>query len=53
MRARAGTDLVARGGDTVSAPADGQVVSITAAGGFYSMVIDHGNGWQSSLFGMQ
>ena len=47
------TDLVARGGDAVSAPSDGQVVSITAVGGFYSMVIDHGNGWRSSLFGMQ
>ncbi len=46
-------ELVARGGDEVRAPSDGQVVSITAVGGFYSMVIDHGNGWRSSLFGMQ
>lgn len=46
-------DLVARGGDVVTAPSDGQVVSITPVGGFYSMVIDHGNGWRSSLFGMQ
>ena len=47
------TDLVARGGDAVSAPSDGQVVSITPVCGFYSVVIDHGNGWRSSLFGMQ
>lgn len=46
-------DLTARGGDMVTAPSAGQVVSVTPAGGFYSMVIDHGNGWQSSLFGMQ
>ena len=47
------TDLVAQGGAGVSAPSDGQVVSITPAGGFYSVVLDHGNGWRSSLFGMQ
>ena len=46
-------DLVARGGDAVTAPSDGQVGSIKPVGGFYSMVIDHGNGWRSSLFGMQ
>ncbi len=46
-------DLTAQGGDAVTAPSDGRVVSITPAGGFYSMVIDHGNGWRSSLFGMQ
>ena len=37
-------DLVARSGDVVTTPSDGQVVSITLVGGFYSMVIDHGNG---------
>ena len=46
-------DLLARGGEGVTAPSDGQVVSIRPAGGFYSMVLDHGNGWRSSLFGMQ
>ena len=28
------------------------VVSITPVGGFSSIVLDHGNGWRSSLFGM-
>lgn len=45
-------DYFAAGGDQVSAPSAGQVVSVDQIGGFHSVLIDHGNGWRTSLFGL-
>lgn len=45
-------DYFAAGGDQVVASSAGQVVSVDQIGGFHSVLIDHGNGWQSSLFGL-
>ena len=42
----------AAGGAEVRAPLAGQVVSVDQIGGFQSVLLDHGNGWRSSLFGL-
>ena len=45
-------DYFAAGGGEVDAPSAGQVVAVDEIGGFHSVLIDHGNGWRSSLFGL-
>jgi hypothetical protein len=45
-------DYFVAGGDQVSVPSAGQVVSVDQIGGFHSVLIDHGNGWRTSLFGL-
>jgi len=45
-------DYFAAGGAEVRAPSSGQVVSVDQIGGFHSVLVDHGNGWRSSLFGL-
>ena len=45
-------DLLAAAGVPVRAPADGRVMSVEQAGGASVVVLDHGNGWRSSLHGL-
>lgn len=42
----------ADGGGEVRAPSAAQIVSVDQIGGFHSVLLDHGNGWRSSLFGL-
>jgi soluble lytic murein transglycosylase-like protein len=45
-------DYFAAGGREVKSPSSAQVVSVDQIGGFHSVLLDHGNGWRSSLFGL-
>ncbi|MDA0351564.1 MAG: transglycosylase SLT domain-containing protein [Chloroflexi bacterium] len=45
-------DYFANGGSEVRAPSAAQVVSVDRIGGFHSVLLDHGNGWRTSLFGL-
>ena len=45
-------DYVSVGASEVRAPSSGQVIAVDQIGGFHSVLIDHGNGWRSSLFGL-
>jgi soluble lytic murein transglycosylase-like protein len=45
-------DYDSGGGSEVRAPSSGQVVSVDQIGSFHSVLIDHGNGWRTSLFGL-
>ena len=45
-------DLLAAAGVPVRAPADGRVASVEQAGAASVVVLDHGNGWRSSLTGL-
>lgn len=45
-------DYFAASGAEVRAPSAAQVVAVDQIGGFHSVLLDHGNGWRSSLFGL-
>ena len=46
-------ELIAKAGSAVYAPADGRITSVTRdAAGRATLVIDHGNGWQTTLEGV-
>lgn len=45
-------DMLAAAGSPVLAPADGRVISIGGLGDVQSVVLDHGNGWQTLLEGL-
>jgi len=45
-------DYFADGGGEVRSPSSAQVVSVDQIGGFHSVLLDYGNGWRSSLFGL-
>ena len=45
-------DLLAMAGATVRAPADGRVIALEELANGAEVVIDHGNGWRSSLRGL-
>ena len=45
-------ELVADGGSTVRAPSDGVVSAVQGADDLATLLIDHGNGWQTSLEGL-
>ncbi len=45
-------DYFAAGGGEVRSPSSAQVVSVDQIGAFHSVLLDHGNGWRSSLFGL-
>ena len=46
-------ELIAKAGSAVYAPADGRITSVTPdAAGRATLVIDHGNGWQTTLEGV-
>lgn len=51
-RAGLGTAWDAAGGDLVRSPADGRVASVTGPSGDQTVRLDHGNGWATTLSGL-
>ncbi|MQA00979.1 MAG: transglycosylase SLT domain-containing protein [Dehalococcoidia bacterium] len=47
------SELTAPAGSTVRAPSDGVVTSVTQAGGLSTVLLDHGNGWRTTLTGLE
>jgi soluble lytic murein transglycosylase-like protein len=45
-------EYLAAAGSAVRAPSDGVVLSIDEVSGYSAIRLDHGNGWQSTLFGL-
>ena len=45
-------DYFTNGGDEVRSPSAAQVVSVDQIGSFHTVLLDHGNGWRTSLFGL-